>query len=338
MSTHHFLGIDLGGTNIKAGVISMEGESLSYVTMPTHAEAGPHVGVETIAQCGRLAVQKSGLSVEQITSVGLATPGTMDIPAGLLLEPPNLPGWNHFPIRAKVEETLQLPTILQNDANAAAYGEWWLGAGRGVHSLVLWTLGTGVGSGIIIGEMILSGEHSHGGECGHLIIEMDGGRLGKSGLFGTLESYASATALVERCWEQLNSHPDSILHEWLNDGESLTPILIGKAAEQDDSFADEIIMETARCLGVGSTNVINVINPNLILIGGAMTFGRNQTPLGRRFLERVQQEVQARSFPLPASKTTIAYATLGSKAGYIGSAGCARREFLLKKNSSSGSQ
>ena len=118
----------------------------------------------------------------------------MDIPAGMLLEPPNLPGWENLPIRQLLAERLGKPTVFQNDGNAAAYGEYWTGAGRGAHSLVMFTLGTGIGGGIVIDGWILEGRHSHGAECGHIIIEMDGGRMCSCGKEGHLEAYASATA------------------------------------------------------------------------------------------------------------------------------------------------
>ncbi len=320
-----FLGIDLGGTNIKAGVVSDSGERLSRCSTPTLASEGPVAGVERMCRLGREAVHAAGLTLDDITAVGVATPGTMDIPAGKLVDPPNLPGWQDLPVRQLIADELAKPTVLQNDANAAAYGEYWAGAARDAHSLAFWTLGTGVGGGIIIGDTIVQGEHSHGSECGHLILQMDGGRLCEgTGQRGTLEAYASATALVARCREGLDAGCKTTLRDRVACGESLTPILIADAAAAGDAFADELIMETARYLGVGTTTVIHVINPAMVLIGGAMTFGRHETEIGRRFLDRVRQEVRARAFPIPAQRTVIDYATLGGDAGYVGAAGCAR--------------
>ena len=176
-----YLGVDVGGTNIKAGVVDDRGESLSCVSVPTEAAKGPDVGVENISTAVEMALSESKLSLDDIRAIGLATPGTMDIPAGMLLDPPNLPGWTNFPIRQRVAERCNKPTVLQNDANAAAYGEYWVGTGRTAHSLVLWTLGTGIGCGIIVGDTVIQGEHSHGAECGHIIIEMDNGRYCDTG-------------------------------------------------------------------------------------------------------------------------------------------------------------
>lgn len=329
----YFLGIDLGGTNVKAGVVDDSGQPLSYESVPTQADQGPEQGVENMVRCSHQAVEASGLSWEEIEYVGLATPGTMDIPEGMLLDPPNLPGWDNVPIRQLIADQLEKPTCLQNDGNAAAYGEFWVGAGRDAHSLVLWTLGTGLGGGIIVNDMIIQGEHSHGSECGHIIIEYENGRLCATGQSGTLEAYVSATALVKRCEETLEQNLDSPLHKWLDEGEELTPLLIAKAAEAGDSFSDHLIMETARYLGIGCVTVMHCINPRIFLIGGAMTFGRDQSELGRRFLARVKREVLDRGFPVPAQNTEFAYATLGGRAGTIGAAGCARQALKQSQGS-----
>ena len=318
-----YLGIDLGGTNIKAGVIDGSGRPLSSVKRRTEADKGPDHGIQNIFRAGEDAVAESGCRLEQIAAVGIATPGTMDIPGGMMLEPPNLPGWVNIPIRQIVADHFDKPAVLQNDANAAAFGEFRSGAGRDAHSMILWTLGTGLGCGIIIGDTIIEGAHSHGSECGHIIVQTDDARLCTSGHYGELEAYASATSLIERCQEGLDAGRETILRERMDAGADLTPILIGQAAEDGDRFADDLIMETARFLGVGTTSLMHTIDPDMILIGGAMTFGCNETSLGRRFLQRVRDEVRVRAFPVPFERTIIEYATLGGSAGYIGAAGCA---------------
>src|SRR4029077_14268936 len=173
-----------------------------------------------------------------LRGVGLATPGTMDIPAGYLLDPPNLPGWTNFPIRDLLAKKLQLPTVLQNDANAAAYGEFWAGRAKDARSLVFWTLGTGIGCGIIIDHVIVEGAHSHGAECGHIVIEMTNGRLCGTGQHGTLEAYAGARALVARCEQALSAGHESSLSARLAAGEKLTPLVIAQAAESGDRLCD----------------------------------------------------------------------------------------------------
>ena len=200
-----FLGIDVGGTNIKSGVVDGTGRVIAKASIPTEAVQGPDHGVWQMAQAARLALQQAKIDADAIAAVGLATPGTMDIPAGMLLNPPNLPGWENFPVRAKVQQAIGRPTILQNDANAAAYGEYWAGSASDADSLVFFTLGTGLGGGIIVDDTIVQGEHSHGSELGHTIIEMDNGRLCKTGQYGTLEAYCSATALIQRFKEAMEA-------------------------------------------------------------------------------------------------------------------------------------
>lgn len=192
-----YLGIDLGGTNIKSGVVNDDGRVLSAISIDTQADRGPVVGLDNLAEAGRRAVEASGLTWDQVTGVGLGSPGTMDLPGGMLLDPPNLPGWDNMPIRQLLAERLKKPTVLQNDGNAAAYGEYWTGAGQGAQSLVMFTLGTGIGGGIVSDGLILEGRHSHGAECGHIIVQMENARQCSCGAYGHLEAYASATALVK---------------------------------------------------------------------------------------------------------------------------------------------
>ncbi len=182
---HVYLGIDLGGTNIKSGVVDDEGRALSSVSIQTDSELGPEVGLERLAEAGNRAVLASGVGWDRIAAVGLGSPGTMDLGQGLLLEPPNLHGWENLPIRRLLSERLKKPTVLQNDGNAAAYGEFWAGAGKGSHSLAMFTLGTGIGCGIVVDGRLIEGRHSHGAECGHIIIQMENGRQCSCGALAT---------------------------------------------------------------------------------------------------------------------------------------------------------
>jgi len=322
-----YVGIDVGGTNIKAGVVTHSGKSLAKASLPTEAEKGVQNGLAVIYRTVEAALREAKLKLGDVHAIGLATPGTMDIPGGMLLEPPNLPGWWNFPIRDTVGKHFGKPTLLQNDANAAAYGEFWVGAARDVHSLVFWTLGTGIGCGIIVDHLIIEGEDSHGSECGHIIIDMDSPRMSAAQQYGTLEAFCGARAVVTRCEEKLASGRDSILRKSLAAGAELTPLLIAQAAEEGDPLAEEVVMDTGRYLGIGTTTLMHTINPKMFLFGGAMTFGRNETPLGRRFLQAIKDEVKKRAFHVPFERTTIDFATLGGDAGYIGAAGCARLKF-----------
>ncbi len=328
----YYIGIDIGGTNMKIGIVSKDGESLSLTSIPTEAKRGPKDSLNRLFTSVERSLESSGLTLDNIKAIGLATPGTMDIPAGMLLNPPNLTGWINVPIRQIVEDHFGKPTILQNDASAAAYGEYWMGAARKANSLVFWTLGTGIGCGIIVNDMIIQGAHSHGSECGHIIVQMDGGRqLKGTGQFGTLEAYTGAKSLVRRCQEELATGRPSILNQWMEEGETLTTVLMAKAAESSDALCEELIMDAARCMGIGTVTLMHTIDPDMVLFGGAMTFGRHNSALGRRFIQRIKDEVNRRAFPVPAQNTHIDYATLGGSAGYIGSAGCAKQAFENKE-------
>lgn len=316
-----YLGIDLGGTNVKSGVVDDAGRSCSSVSVKTHADRGPDAGIATLAEAGHLAVEASGLGWDEIKAVGLGSPGTMDIPAGMLLEPPNLPGWNNLPIRDRLAKLLKKPTVLQNDANAAAYGEYWAGAGKGVTSLVLFTLGTGVGGGIVEQGRIIEGRHSHGGECGHIVIQMENGRQCGCGGYGHLEAYASATAVVKRAVEALEVHDDrTALRELLARG-TLSSRTINEAALAGDDLASRLMRETAHYLAVGAVCMMHTINPDVVLFGGGMSNA------GPEFMNLIREGVKRLAFPMPASRTKIDYASLGGDAGYIGAAGCARMAF-----------
>ncbi len=278
-----------------------------------------------LVTAGRKAIEAAKCTVADIKAVGLATPGTMDIPGGMLVDPSNLPGWTNFPIRDRVGDELGLPTTLQNDANAAAYGEYWAGSAKKARSLLFYTLGTGLGGGVIVDDHIIEGEHSHGSELGHVILEMDNGRPCTSGQFGTAEAYVSATALIRRFRDALDDGAETSVRAKLANGQELSPRLIAEEAEHGDHLSAELIMEMARYLGAAITSAVHVIDPAMVLLGGAMTFGRNDTAIGREFLHRVHQEFRNRTFVSIADRISIEYASLGGDAGFIGAAGWAKR-------------
>ncbi len=313
-----FLGIDLGGTNIKSGVVNDDGRVLSSISIDTEADRGPVVGLDNLAEAGRRAVAASGLTWDQIAGVGLGSPGTMDLPAGMLLDPPNLPGWDNVPIRQLLGDRLKKPTVLQNDGNAAAYGEYWTGAGRGAHSLVMFTLGTGIGGGIVSDGLILEGRHSHGAECGHIIVQMENARQCSCGAYGHLEAYASATALVKRTLEALSQEavPSRLRAV---EADSVTSRAIAEAAAAGDALARQLMRETAYFLAVGAVSLMHTIDPDLVLFGGGMINA------GDSLLEDIRHDVRRMAFPIPARRTRIEFAKLGGEAGFVGAAGWARK-------------
>jgi glucokinase len=321
----YFVGVDLGGTNIKVGLVDERGRPLAKLSIPTDVPRGPDDAAARMGKAVLDVIAKADITPKNVAHVGLGSPGTMDVPAGMLLEPPNLRGWENFPIRDRVSEACGLPVAFANDANAAAYGEFWVGSGRAFHSMVLLTLGTGVGGGIIIGDHSVDGEHSHGSECGHIIIDHhDDARMCNCGHTGHLEAYASATAVVKRASDLLDARRDTSIHRRLDAGEELSTLMLAEEAASGDAFSMELIVEAARYLGVGVTSLMHTIDPDGVVLGGAMTFGGHESPVGRRFLERVREEVRKRTFPVLREKTIVDFASLGSDAGYIGAAGIGR--------------
>lgn len=323
-----FVGVDVGGTNIRTGVVTSSGRALSCVVVPTEGEKGPEHGLATIHSAIVRAVETSPVRMHNIAAIGLAVPGTLDIPNGIWMEPANLPLWRNIPIRQLIADQFEKPVTLKNDANAAAFGEFWAGAGQGAHSLALWTLGTGVGCGLIVNGQLVEGAHSHGGECGFLYIDISDGRPCATGMKGTLEAYASSSGIVDRCRNAIESGEDStVLAGRIAAGEEITPLLIARCAEQDDPMALRLVEDSARFMAYGTTNLMHTIDPDVVLFGGNMTFGRNGTALGRHFLSTIREQVKTLTFPVPGEKVRIDYAQLGGKAGIIGAAGCAWAAF-----------
>jgi glucokinase len=321
----YYVGLDVGGSSMKGGVVDETGRPLSGVNLPTEALKGQEFGLERMCETIQAAVASAGLTMNQIAAIGVATPGTMDIPAGIILDPPNLQPWQNMAVREPIERRFKVPTAFQNDANAAAMGEYWVGAGKDLHSLVLYTLGTGVGGGIIIGGIVVEGEHSHGAELGHVKIEMTNPRQCGCGRMGCLEAYASATAVIKRTREALaQDRGQSRLHGV----KDLSAKDVFDAAALGDELADKIVEDTAFYLAVGTVNMMHTINPNVVAFGGGMI------ATGEGFLQRIRRHVAEMAFPVPSAKTKIVYAQLGSDAGFIGAAACGRQ--LYKQRQSSG--
>ena len=323
-----FAGVDLGGTNIKVGIVDDLGRTVAYHSVRTETERGAEDATQRMAQAVFSAAEGAGVNRSRIVACGLGSPGTMDIPAGMLLQPVNLPSWDEFPIRDRLAAHVGVPVTFANDAGAAAYGEYWVGSGREFRSMVLFTLGTGIGCGIIIDGISIDGEHSHGAECGHIIIDYhDDAPTIPTGQRGHLEAYASATALIRRTHEALESSRETSIRERVSAGEAVTPILVGEEAEKGDAVAMELVMETARYMGIGAVTLMHTIDPAGVVLGGAMTFGGHGTELGRKFLGRIREEVRRRAFPTLAKKTVIDFAQVGGDAGFIGAAGLAREAY-----------
>jgi glucokinase len=323
----YFVGIDVGGTNIKFGLVDDNGQTLAQHSIRTEQDRGAEDACARMAHAVQQLINQAKVAKSDVVRAGLATPGPMDIGKGIILRPGNLPGWWDFPIRDRVSHHIGLPVSFANDANAAAYGEFWSGAGKQYHSLVFLTLGTGVGGGIIIGDTLIEGEHSCGSECGHILINpADDAPMDSLGKRGSLESLANASAVVDRALRAIGSSTATTLSKRRAAGEEITPRVVAEEAERGDEVARQVIMETAYWLAIGIVSFIHIIDPDAVLLGGAMTFGDNESEVGRAFLQRIRDEVRPRILEPLRDVVRIEFASLGGDAGYVGAAGLARLE------------
>jgi glucokinase len=266
--------------------------------------------------------------------IGLGVPTTMDKTTRRLRRPPNLHTWADFPMCDELSKLTGFPVVFSNDANAAAYGEYWVGSASGQTSLALLTLGTGIGTGIIIDGKSIDGATGYGGECGHLVIDSaEDALLCGCGQRGHLEAYCSATGVARRTIS-LTMRRESSIRPKITPETKLAdiPKIVYFEAEGGDELALEIIFETARYLALGIVSLLHTIDAACILLGGAMTFGGKKSPLGQRFLSLVTREVKNRTFPAVAENVLIDFAVLGTDAGYIGAAGLVR-EYIKRAQS-----
>ena len=318
----YFVGLDVGGTTMKAAVVDALGTPFPDVALRTNAERGQEAGLVTMGQTIRAAIAAAKLTLADIAAIGVATPGLMDIQAGLILDPPNLKPWKNVPVRDRIAAMFGKPTAFQNDANAAAFGEKWTGAGRGAHSMVMFTLGTGVGGGIVVGDTVIEGKHSHGGELGHMRIDMpDRGRLCGCGARGCLEAYASATSVTRRAREEMASWrgPTELKRYFTANDDDFTAKEIFDLARAGDACALKVVDDTAYFLALGACAAIATVDPEVIVFGGGMT------EAGEWFRAKIDADVRRFGLPYPAKDVRIVFAELGSDAGFIGAAACAKR-------------
>ncbi|MDO4551683.1 MAG: ROK family protein [Planctomycetia bacterium] len=339
----YYLGIDLGGTNTKIGLVDEEGIVVYKGSVPTYIEEGPRAACERVAAKVEVILSQSGVSRSQIIATGLASAGTMDIPGRMLMVPANLgEKWNYCPICDMMSEACGFPVVFSNDASAAAYAEFWIGKGRDakksrmartgvqktdvpINSMILLTLGTGIGCGIILNRCVYDGEHSHGGEYGHSIMDLSPeARVCGCGRAGHFEAYGSAKALVARAKEVIRSGRETSLRKRVEDLDLSGAKIVGEEALAGDVVAGELIEENAGFIAVGITNLMHTLDPDAIFIGGAMTFGGEKTELGRKYLQKIKDEVQKRAYAVCFHTTIIDFALLGGDAGFIGAAGIAK--------------
>jgi len=318
MTTNNLhIGIDLGGTKIFTGLINAAGEIIAQDYRKTKAKRGPDVVVSRLIDSARQVMQNAGVPAGEVQAVGIGAPGPVDPAEGVVISPPNLPGWNRVPLQDLIETTLGIPTFLENDANAAALGEHRFGAGRGSKDMIYITVSTGIGGGFILNGELYHGADGVAAEVGHTTIIPNGPHCG-CGNRGCLEAVASGTAIAREGRELLLRNVPTLIAELAEgDPEAVSAKLVAQAARQGDSEAQEIINEAMSYLGVGVANLVNLLNPELVVIGGSLT------KMGETLFDPVRRAVKRRAFPIAAQRVRIVPAELGDRVGALGAAAAA---------------
>ncbi len=310
----YYIGIDLGGTNIAAGVVDENYKILGKGNIKTRSPRPAEEIIKDMGVAARMAVDNANLTLDDIACVGVGSPGTVDPEKGMILQSNNLK-FDKVDLRAILSKYLNFDIYTENDANCAAYGEFLAGAGKGTKNFIAITLGTGVGSGIIINKKIFSGSNHAGGELGHTVIVSNGVQC-TCGRKGCFEAYASATGLIRATKEKMLECKDSLMWQLcesdINNVSGRTAFL---AAEKNDIAAKEVINAYIKYLACGITNAINIFQPEVLCIGGGIS------KEGEKLTNPIKKIVTAEHFSKNNEKQTeIKIATLGNDAGIIGAA------------------
>lgn len=316
------IGVDLGGTNLRIAAVDAEGKLLEKLT------TGTEVGRGRDSVIGEMCEAIQSVSVKfrdsgQLAGIGIGVPGFIDMDSGTIMESPNLPGWANFPVRDEIQRRLGTPVILENDANSAAMGEKWLGAGRDTDHMAMYTLGTGVGGGLVLNGRLWHGMNGMAGELGHFCVEPEGQRCG-CGSRGCVEQYASATAIVRMAHEVIASGQADELARVSRGNVEFNSRVIYQFAIQGDVAAQRIYQTVGRALGIGIGGMVNALNLPMYVIGGGVASAWDA------FAPTMFEELRVRSFiyqvtapdgPIQGKKHVIVTrALMGSDAGLYGAA------------------
>jgi glucokinase len=316
------LGIDFGGTTIKFGLLGEDmAPAEALFDIPTPVSDGADAIVDVMVRGCRRVVTECGFAMEDVLGVGIGSPGPLSISRGILLNLPNVPGMQNFPLSARVSEILNLPVTLENDANAAAYGEYICGAGKGTRDLIMLTLGTGVGGGIICHDEIIHGRYDMGGELGHLILEPNG-RECSCGQKGCLEQYCSASNIAKHATAMIHEKKlTGPLADVLREKGTINTRDINLTRCEGDPVAAEIWDQCTRYLALGCVNLCRIFDPDRILFAGGLSMA------GDDLLEPTQKHFQELNWTLLDTTTELMIAALGTHAGVMGAAGVAWKIF-----------
>ena len=315
------IGVDLGGTNVKAALVSRDKKVIAKDSRPTCADEGPDTVMQVMQETVEDLLKNNGINKEQVLAVGFGAPGPMNWQTGVVFSPPNLPGWHDVPLGDAMQKRLGMPCFVDNDANVACYGEFWMGAGVGTESMAVLTLGTGVGGGVVTFGKLLRGIDGTAAELGHLKVQRDGRTCG-CGAKGCLEAYASVSGMEQTAIEGIESGRESTLTKLCGgDLKSIDGKMIFDAAQGGDALAQWVFEETATWLGLGISSIISYQNPEKVVLCGGMIAA------GDLLFDPVRRVAKANSFEVPGTRCEIVPAALGNDAGVLGSAGCALERF-----------
>jgi glucokinase len=307
------VGVDLGGTKLLTALVTDRGTVLARERVATPQDGPPSV-VAAIAETVSAVLRATGATPDQCRGIAVGAPGPLDPRTGVVYEPPNLPGWRNVPLADMLRSRLGMPAHVENDANAAALGEWWMGAGRGVRDLVYMVVGTGIGGGIISGDTLWQGVSGTAGEIGHTTIDVNGPRCG-CGRPGHLEAMASGPAIARMAREAMAAGRTSVLRSLAGgDPARVTAATVAQAAAQGDAVAAEVFERAGFYIGVGVANLLNLLNPARVIIGGGVSRA------GELLFAPVRRTVRALAFERPAADAEVVPAQLGDDVGAIGAA------------------
>ncbi len=309
---NYVIGVDLGGTFIKAGAVSKEGKVLYETSLPSKADLNPEAVVRQIAKAVEMIKEK--FRNNKVLGVGIGSPGMVDLDGGTVKYPPNLANWTVFRLGDETSKLIGEPVQVENDANAAAVGELKFGAGKGMKNFIMITLGTGVGGGIIADGKVFRGEEGGAGEIGHTTIDYNG-PLCNCGNRGCVEAYVGQKHLSRRVAEQLKSHPESFINKLIDgDAQKLEPKIISEAANKGDEFALQIWKEAGIYIGTALSSAINILDIATLIIGGGVA------KAGKPLFDSIKETIMARVFTSVKPRVHVLCTKLENSAGVIGAA------------------
>ena len=312
-----YVGIDVGGTNIKIGLFDSELKLICKTSITTNADMGPEIVINNMAQTVEELIAEAGLSLQDVVAIGIGTPGPAKYSEGIIIRSTNMPKFKNVPICRMLNEKLGAPVVFDNDANVACWGEYTVGAGKGVKDIVFFTLGTGIGGGIVSDGELLHGCDENGAELGHMIIHPDG-RSCNCGQKGCVEAYASADSTARRATEAVEAGAESSLKKVLDEKGKITSKDVYTHLAAGDKLAKEITDGTAKALAITCINMLHTTEPKRIIFTGGMIAA------GDALLNRIQDFFDEHIWTLKKETVEICFATLGEDTGIIGAAALAR--------------